>query len=52
MNLFVVSAIGRVEVMSVFFQAIPYMILLLVLLIAITYVPQISLFLPDLVMGR
>jgi tripartite ATP-independent transporter DctM subunit len=52
MNLFVVSAIGRVEVMSVFFQAIPYMILLLVLLIAITYVPQISLFLPNLVMGR
>jgi len=52
MNLFVVSAIGRVEVMRVFFQAIPYMILLLVLLAAITYVPQLSLFLPNLVMGR
>jgi tripartite ATP-independent transporter DctM subunit len=52
MNLFVVSAIGRVEVMRVFFQAIPYMILLLVLLIAITYVPQLSLFLPNLIMGH
>jgi tripartite ATP-independent transporter DctM subunit len=52
MNLFVVSAIGRVEVMRVFFQAIPYMILLLMLLAAITYVPQLSLFLPNLVMGR
>jgi len=39
------------QVMRVFFQAIPYMILLLVLLAAITYVPQLSLFLPNLVMG-
>lgn len=52
MNLFVVSAIGRVELMDVFFQAIPYMLLLLGLLIAITYVPQISLFLPNLIMGH
>ncbi len=52
MNLFVVAAIGRIEVIPVFLEAIPYMILLLVLLVAITYVPQISLFLPNLVMGR
>ena len=52
MNLFIVSAIGRVEVMSVFFQAVPYMLLLLGLLVAVTYVPQFSLFLPNLVMGR
>jgi C4-dicarboxylate transporter DctM subunit len=52
MNLFVVSAIGRIEVMPVFFEAIPYIILLLVLLVAITYVPQISLFLPNLLMGH
>jgi tripartite ATP-independent transporter DctM subunit len=52
MNLFVVSAIGRVEVMDVFFQAIPYMISLIVVLIAVTYIPQVSLFLPNLVMGR
>jgi tripartite ATP-independent transporter DctM subunit len=52
MNLFVVSAIGRTDVMSVFFQAIPYIVLLLLLLIAITYLPQISLFLPNLIMGK
>jgi tripartite ATP-independent transporter DctM subunit len=51
MNLFVVSAIGRVEMMSVFFEAIPYMILLLVILMALTYIPAVSLFLPNLVMG-
>ena len=52
MNLFVMSAIGRVELMSVFFEAIPYIVLLLVLLVVITYVPWLSLFLPNLVMGR
>lgn len=52
MNLFVVSAIGRVEVMQVFFQAIPYMILLLFLLVGVTYVPQLSLWLPNLIMGH
>ena len=52
MNLFVMAAIGRIELMSVFFEAIPYMILLLVVLVAITYVPQFSLFLPNLIMGR
>jgi tripartite ATP-independent transporter DctM subunit len=52
MNLFVVSAIGRVDMMKVFFQAIPYMLLLLVVLLALTYIPQLSLFLPNLVMGK
>jgi len=52
MNLFVVSAIGRIEVMRVFFEAIPYMILLLGLLVAVTYIPQLSLFLPNLIMGH
>lgn len=52
MNLFIVSAIGRVEMVSVFVQAVPYMLLLLVILLVVTYVPQFSLFLPNLVMGR
>ncbi len=52
MNLFVVSAIGRIEVMRVFFEAIPYMILLIGLLIGVTYIPQLSLFLPNLIMGH
>jgi tripartite ATP-independent transporter DctM subunit len=52
MNLFVVSAIGRVDMMKVFFQAIPYMLLLIGVLIAITYIPQVSLFLPNVVMGK
>jgi tripartite ATP-independent transporter DctM subunit len=52
MNLFVVAAIGRIEVMSVFFQAIPYIVVLLVVLVAVTYVPALSLFVPDLIMGR
>jgi TRAP-type C4-dicarboxylate transport system permease large subunit len=52
MNLFVVSAIGRVQIMPVFFQAIPYMILLLLVLMAVTYIPVVSLFLPNLIMGR
>ena len=52
MNLFVVSAIGRVQIMPVFFQAIPYMILLLAVLLAVTYIPILSLFLPNLIMGN
>ena len=51
MNLFVVSAIGRTEPMRVFFQAIPYMLLLLGILVAVTYVPALSLTLPRLLMG-
>ncbi len=51
MNLFVVSAIGRVELMQVFFQAIPYLLLLLGVLVGVTYIPQLSLFLPNLLMG-
>ena len=51
MNLFVVSAIGRTEPMRVFFQAIPYMLLLLGVLVAVTYVPALSLTLPRLLMG-
>ncbi len=52
MNLFVVSAIGRVELMRVFVESIPYIVVLLVVLVAVTYIPALSLYLPTLLMGR
>ena len=51
MNLFVVAAIGRIGMMDVFFEAIPYIVLLLALLLLVTYVPVLSLALPHALMG-
>lgn len=49
LNLFVLSAISKVGVIEMFRSAIPYFIALLLVLMLVTYVPQTTLFLADLV---
>lgn len=49
LNLFIISSIGGEEVMSIFRAAIPYFITLVIVLIAITYIPMLTLYLPQLV---
>ncbi len=49
LNLFVISAIGGVEVIQIFKQAVPYFIVLVLVLIAITYIPMLTLYLPSLI---
>ncbi len=50
LNLFVISAIGGVGVIEIFKAAIPYIIVLVVVLLLVTYVPWLSLYLPNLLM--
>lgn len=49
LNLFVLSAISKVGVIEMFKEAIPYFVILIAVLGLITYVPWITLVLPDLV---
>jgi tripartite ATP-independent transporter DctM subunit len=46
----VVALIGRTDVMRVFWEVIPYKIVLIIVLFVVTYVPIISLWLPRLLM--
>ena len=48
--LFVMARIGGVGVLDVFRGGLPYFVVLFATLIMLTYVPQISLFLPTLLM--
>ncbi len=50
-GLFAVSAVTKLSVETVTKATLPYLVPLLLALLAITFVPQISLWLPDLVMG-
>ncbi len=52
LNLFVTSGITGMPLMAVVRAAMPWLSLLLIFLIVITYVPVISTFLPDLLMGK
>ncbi|MFZ9177279.1 MAG: TRAP transporter large permease [Burkholderiaceae bacterium] len=52
LNLFVTSGITGMPLMAVVRAAMPWLSLLLIFLIIITYVPIISTFLPDLLMGK
>jgi len=51
LNLFVLSAIAKVEVMAVGRACLPYIAVLIAVLLLITYIPELTLFLPRLVMG-
>ena len=51
LNLFVMSAIGGVDIMRIFRAAIPYFWALILVLAAITYIPALTLFIPGLVYG-
>ena len=49
LNLFVISAISGVGVIEIFRAAVPYFAVLIVVLLLITYVPELSLTIPRLV---
>jgi C4-dicarboxylate transporter DctM subunit len=52
LNLFVTSGITGMPLIAVVRAALPWLSLLLIFLVIITYVPTISTFLPDLLMGK
>jgi C4-dicarboxylate transporter DctM subunit len=52
LNLFVTSGITGMSVMSVVRAAFPWLSILLVFLMIITYFPKISTILPDMIMGK
>jgi C4-dicarboxylate transporter DctM subunit len=51
LNLFVTSGITGMSVMQVVKAALPWLAILLVFLVMVTYIPQISTFLPISLMG-
>lgn len=51
LNLFVMSAISGVDVMRIFKAAIPYFWALVAVLLLITYIPALTLYIPQLVFG-
>ena len=51
LNLFVTSGVAGMPIMSVVKAALPFLAVLFVFLIMVTYIPAISTFLPNLVMG-
>lgn len=48
LNLFVTSGVTGMSLMQVTRAALPWLMVLLVFLLLVTYIPQISLFLPQL----
>lgn len=51
LNLFVTSGITGMSLMQVTRAALPWLSVLLMFLMMITYIPQISLWLPQLLLG-
>jgi C4-dicarboxylate transporter DctM subunit len=52
LNLFVGSAISGLPVMEVFYGVLPWMFVTVTMLLLVTYVPEISLFLPRVLFGN
>lgn len=52
LNIFVLTGITDMNVMTIIKAVLPWLLILLLFLIIITYVPAVSLFLPDLVFGK
>ena len=52
LNLFVASGITGQPLMTVVRAALPWLMVLLGFLIVVTYVPQVTLWLPNLLMGK
>jgi C4-dicarboxylate transporter, DctM subunit len=52
LNLFVTSGVTGMNLVQVTRAALPWLAVLLVFLVMVTYIPQISLFLPDLMFGK
>ncbi|MCA2012175.1 TRAP transporter large permease [Cereibacter sphaeroides] len=51
LNLFVASGISREPVLEAFYGALPWMVMTVIVLMIVTFVPQLSLFLPNYVFG-
>ncbi|MGE5146026.1 MAG: TRAP transporter large permease, partial [Candidatus Eiseniibacteriota bacterium] len=51
LNLFVASGITGMPILSVVRAALPWLMILLTFLVIVTYIPQVSLFLPDALFG-
>ncbi len=51
LNLFVASGVSGLPLLSVIRASLPWLVLLLAFLVIVTYIPAISLFLPDLMMS-
>ena len=51
LNLFVTAGVTKMSLMEVTRAALPWLSVLLAFLVMVTYIPQISLFLPNLMMG-
>jgi len=51
LNLFVLSSVAKQPISTAIRGIVPFLVMMLILLGVITYVPEISLFLPDLVYG-
>jgi C4-dicarboxylate transporter DctM subunit len=47
-NLFVASSVGKVKFESIVHRIIPFMVSMIICLLVITYVPELSLWLPGL----
>ncbi len=52
LNLFVASGVSGLSLTQVIRASLPWLLLLLAFLVLVTYVPTISLFLPELMLGR
>ena len=52
LKLLVTCGVSGMNLVQVTRAALPWLTVLLVFLVMVTYIPQISLFLPDLVMGQ
>ncbi len=52
LNLFVTSGVTGMSLVQVTRAALPWLMVLMVFLVMITYIPQITLFLPDLMFGK
>ena len=48
LNLFVTSGVTGMDMVQVIKAALPWLMVLMVFLVIVTYIPQISLFLPQL----
>ncbi len=52
LNLFVTSGVTGMNLVQVTRAALPWLMVLMVFLVIITYIPQITLFLPDMIFGK
>ena len=51
LNLFVLSSVAKQPIGTAIRGIVPFLVMMLILLGVVTYIPEISLFLPDLVYG-